>query len=119
MRGERPIGARLLLAATSVVLSLTVAELFVRFFLAERVDTALLRARLAETEIHFFAEPVEDPKLFFGLKPNLDIDYGGTRLRTGPDAYRLPSQPRASHAGAARIAVLGDSSSFGWRASYE
>jgi hypothetical protein len=111
--------ATLLLAVISVVISCTAAESYVRLFLFERVDTAFLRARLAETEIHTFAEPVADPELYFALKPNLDIRFGGSRLRTGPDAYRIPSRPRAFSPHAARVAVLGDSSAFGWRVNYE
>ena len=111
--------ATLLLAVISVVLSCAAAESFVRLFLSEHVDTALLRARLAEIAIDIFAEPVADPELFFALKPNLDVQFGGSRIRTGPDAYRIPIRPRAFNADAARVAVLGDSSAFGWRVNYE
>ncbi len=66
-----------------------------------------------------FFQPSQDPAIYYELKPNVRMKFCGGLIVTGPEQYRIPSQPRVISPEAVRVAVIGDSSSFGWGVDYE
>lgn len=52
-----------------------------------------------------------DPRLWWKLRPRMDLPFGGVRVRTGRDGFRGADPRPASR----NVLCLGDSTSFGWR----
>lgn len=120
MDKKKNLASGILLAALSVLCSLLLAETYIRLLLKDHVDTELLKSSLERASIKSFIQPSENPQLYFELKPNLDIDFQGSSIVTDANGYRISKKPQAEmQEGAVRIAVLGDSTSFGWRVDYE
>ncbi|MCZ6649988.1 MAG: SGNH/GDSL hydrolase family protein, partial [Acidobacteria bacterium] len=53
-----------------------------------------------------------DPFLFWRMRPNLDVDFGGMPLRTNAGGFR--DGPQSRRAGQPLVVCLGDSTTFGW-----
>ena len=53
-----------------------------------------------------------DPFLFWRMRPNLDVDFGGMPLRTNAGGFR--DGPQSRRAGRPLVVCLGDSTTFGW-----
>ncbi|MFG0318584.1 MAG: SGNH/GDSL hydrolase family protein [Planctomycetota bacterium JB042] len=102
------------------LIGLLAAEVLVRVFAAAEVDVARLRAERVPGYLAPFTRYSDDPALYYELRPHLDEDWGGVRLRTDADGLRIPTPgappPRA---GAVRLAVVGASVTFGHRVAYE
>jgi lysophospholipase L1-like esterase len=108
----------LLLSLVSLLFSLLLMEVAVRVFFFEHVDTDALTAQLAATSVSESIQPSTDPNIHFELRPGLDIEFQGERLVTSAEGIRVaPGSPTAAQ-GALRVAVIGDSTSFGWRVAY-
>jgi lysophospholipase L1-like esterase len=107
---------KILVVAGSLLLSLAAAEAYVRWFRSDLVDTNVLRARLTEGSIAPLIQPTNSPGLIYELKPNNSTRLLTSQINTGPEGYRIDpdATPPAAGAGIPRIAVLGDSTSFGW-----
>ncbi len=104
---------KILVVAGSLLLSLAAAEAYVRWFRSDLVDTNVLRARLTEGSIAHLIQPTNSPGLIYELKPNNSARLLASQVNTGPEGYRIDPDAAPPAAGA-RIAVLGDSTSFGW-----
>jgi hypothetical protein len=113
----------LLLSGLSVGITFLILELFVRLFFLHEVDPSILRRRVAATSVRNLLRPSADPVLFTELKPGLEQLFHGCMVVTGPDGYRIasaaPETAASLPAARLRIAVLGDSSSFGWGVNYD
>ncbi len=116
---KRPLARKTLLALASAATSLVCAEACVRLLYRDQVDTELMMARLRAASIKDIKQPSEDPILYFELRPNVRTQIRDSSLIIGPDGYRVPSQQVNVPANAVRVAVVGDSSSFGWGVNYE
>lgn len=114
------LGWKVAVATASFLLSVVAAEAYVRWFKSDLVDTNVLRARLAEGSIAHLIQPTNSPGLIYELKPNNSGRLLASQINTGPDGYRIDpdAAPRADGARIARIAVVGDSTSFGWGVEY-
>jgi lysophospholipase L1-like esterase len=110
-----------LLAALSLALCLVVLEMCVRVFFHDEVDTLALRQRLGRHSIRIVVEPSPDPTVFFDLRPNLRLTFAGSLVVTAAGRYRISGAegPAARAPAQVRIAVLGDSTPFGWGVAYE
>jgi len=114
----------LLISAIALALTLSGLEIGVRWFFPDEVDPDVLQEQLQGSSVRALVEPSTDPALFFELKPSLRVWAQGTWMITSPDRFRIsPPKPRAasatSEAPRYRIAIVGDSTSFGWGVSYD
>lgn len=119
-RRERLSGV--LVVVISLAASLLMAEAGVRVFLKRLVDTELLRAKLDETSIKPLIQLTSDMEIFYELKPGLRTKFRGSSVFTDAEGVRVSGRggsPPDTRTGAGRIAVLGDSTSFGFRIEYD
>jgi len=123
MAGTRSRQKHLLLGSLVLVSSLIactlIGEALTRIFLKRHVDTELLRANLDQTNIKVLIQPNEDPDLMYELRPGMDIMFQGSRVVTDISGVRVGSKLSDSPDNAIRIALIGDSTAFGWRVNYE
>ena len=115
----------LLLTLVSGVVGVLLAEGAVRVFWPGQWDTERLRESYEESFISSFVRLSEEPGLYFELRPGIDVRWLGTRIVTDEKGYcRIPPGSKAKQRGdepgdVVRVALLGDSVSFGWRVNYE
>jgi lysophospholipase L1-like esterase len=107
---------RLLFALATVLLFLAGAEGLARLLPAPSTATAggaALRfeqnPELQEGNARFW-QP--DPLLFWRMRPDLQVDFGGMPLRTNASGFRDPAHVR--DANRPLVICLGDSTTFGW-----
>lgn len=102
-------------AALTLLASLLAAELCVRLRFADEVDAARLQAREEATRITPFVRRSLDPELGFELAPGVELEWHGTHVRIHPEEpRRIERGPEPAEEGALRLAVIGDSTAFGW-----
>jgi len=114
--------ARLWLFFGSLIWSLAACEIVVRIAFADEIDTYLLRERNARTNFESFTRPSSHPGLLYEFKPAVSVEWGGCRVVTDAEGFARISPRETTTAcgpGSVRIALLGDSTSFGWRVEYE
>ena len=115
----RTLRQKLLLAVVATVTALLCAEACVKVFFLDQVDTELMLQHLRRWSIRDLKRPLEDPRIGFDLKPDLNQVVRGVLYRTSSDGRRIPEHPTNTPGDAVRFAVVGDSSSFGWGVAYE
>lgn len=113
------VGRKLLTAFATLALLLLVGELGARVFLRSRWDTERLKAQLGRTSIRSLIELDDDPHIRYRLRKNLDTTYQESRVFTDASGVRVGSSPQGDPGQSIRVALLGDSSPFGWRVDYE
>lgn len=109
-------GGKLILAAASAVAALLVAEGALR--LAPQGSEIYQQAaprQVASPDFAHLLEPDPDPRLRMRLRPGLDADFKGTRVRTNAAGFRGPELRDGTY----RIAAIGDSVMFGWGVAEE
>jgi hypothetical protein len=113
----------LLLGLVAFLACAAALEMTVRVFFFNEVDTAILRRALEGSSVRTLIEPSDDPILAFDLKANLRVFSQGTWVISGPGRFRIAASGRDADDGLPaehiRIAVLGDSTSFGWGVAYD
>ena len=115
-------GARqnLLLLAGSIVVTLGAAEIGVRLLFREEIDTEFLITLDQQLEIGAFVRPADDPRLLYELEPGVRTTwYGVTVVISDDGCCRVSPKPSPTRAGARKVALLGDSTAFGWRVEYD
>jgi lysophospholipase L1-like esterase len=117
------LAATLVLGAVSLGISLLAAELVVRIFLADRVSTEKVDEQLRERSIAALVRPSQDPALYYELRPDLDTTFRGRHVFTSDSSYRISRAAFEGGAsaleGAVQVALVGDSTAFGWGVEYE
>ena len=111
---------KVVVITASLLLSLAAGETYVRVFRNDLVDSNVLRERLKEGSIAHLIRPTTAPGLVYDLIPNHSARLLASQIVTGPEGYRIDpdAAPAVTSAPAARIAFVGDSSSFGWGVEY-
>ncbi len=102
-----------------LVCSLLAAEFVVRTFFRNAVDTECLRASLKANSIAAIVEKSDDPVLGYELIPGKDCEFKGARVAISAGRYRCSPGSVTNLAPAVRVAVIGDSTAFGWGVEYE
>lgn len=100
------------------IVGLLLAEIVLRLFFTELFDKYKLREIQAITSVKDLAAPSANPEIHFELKPRIRANFHGSLVVTDEHGRRVPDTPRNIFENAIRVAVLGDSTSFGWRVDY-
>ena len=118
-RWRRNLVVNGLLVLGSVALVTLATELAFRLYFHGTLSTPYLQEQIDHTWLGEFTRPSAQADLRYELKPDVDLNWGGVRLVTSSDGRRIsPAHPAPLHP-ALKVAILGDSSSFGWGVSYE
>ena len=118
-RSARSLRARLLLLFGAVAVSLGICEAIIRLAYAHEVDIEQLRARNDATLFGSFTRPSAHPELLYELRPATDVPWQGCRVVTDAEGHARIAADATPTPGAVRVALLGDSTAFGWRVEYE
>ncbi len=123
MGNPRSTRRRLRTTLLALLAGLLLAEGGVRLLLPHETETRLLARQLEQVSLDSVTRPSADPALYFELRPGLDLVVDGARVVTDALGCRVPATPappRPPGAGAPlRLAVLGASTSYGFRLPYE
>jgi lysophospholipase L1-like esterase len=106
--------AGLFVLAVSTLLTLLALELVIRIFWRAEIDPQLMRQRLANANIGPITQPSQTPALVYELRPGIDVTWQDVRVRTSDDGCCRVGDGGMEAPQGLRIAVLGDSTSFGW-----
>jgi lysophospholipase L1-like esterase len=116
-RRKATLGARLLLATGTLLLTLVPLEWMARRHFAER-DLRLADARAVpadrELELLDLVAPSKHRDLVYELKPSLAGSFQGVPYRSNAHGMRDAELAAEPPAGGYRVALLGDSFSFAW-----
>lgn len=111
------------LIVASIVVSFGLLEIFARVKFSDEVGNAALHDRLKNTMVGAFIQPSAIPGLLYELKPEISVEWQGVTVATSRDSCRIQTlaelEPPPCVGSPLRIAVMGDSTSFGWRVEYE
>jgi len=111
---------RALVVLVALALGALMLEGIVRIVWRDEVDTRTLREAVEARRIGALKRYAGDPVLYYELEPSLDTTFGGARVVTSPDGRRVAEDARGPPpADAVRLAVLGDSTCFGWKVPFE
>jgi lysophospholipase L1-like esterase len=118
----RRIAPRLLLLISSSLLGLLLAELAARAFFRSEFDSDLIAEQNAKTSFGAFTRPSRVPGLVYELRARTRLAWNDLPLLAISDhgPYRISETGETTPPeNALRIAVLGDSTSFGWRVPFD
>jgi lysophospholipase L1-like esterase len=117
-RSRKALYIAVIIAAPLLCL-LVSGEMAVRVFFKDQVDTQRLRARLGANSIAVIVTNSDDPVLEFELIPGRTCEFKGARVTISAEGCRRSSLSGTNPPPAVRVAVLGDSTAFGWGVEYE
>jgi hypothetical protein len=103
----------------TLVVVLVAGEVVARVFLRSHWDTESLKNQLGHTSIRSLIELDDDVHVRYRLRKRLDTSYQESRVITDDSGVRIGASPQGDSAGSIRVALLGDSTPFGWRVDYE
>lgn len=118
-RGRRGFGANLLLMTAALSVFLVTLEIGVRLVLGDMVDTEALQEALDQTSIRQIIQPSGNRELFYELRPNLSTRFRESIVHTSEEGYRIAAVEADLPEDRIRVALLGDSTPFGYRVDYE
>lgn len=110
------------MAAGALLGTLLAAEVFTRVWFTGFFDTETIAASQAEQRFWRYRALSDDPLLYYELKASLQMTFGGMPVRTDANGRRVPDEPPSATdrppGEPVRLAMLGDSSAFGWKVAY-
>jgi len=101
----------------TIVFSFFLGEIFVRVFFNQFVDSKILCAQFMN--VAPYIESSENPILRYQLKKGLETETWGLPVITDSDGCRSTTTTVENKTNAIKIAIVGDSSAFGWGVKYE
>lgn len=123
MARPTPTRRRILTTLLALLAGMGLVEGGVRLLLPHETDTRLLARRLEQASLDSVTRPSADPGLYFELRPGLDRVVDGARVVTDALGCRVPvAPPPPPPRGAGpplRLAVVGASTSYGFRLPWE
>ena len=113
-------GLMCLLPLFSLLAVCLVLEFIVRVVFHEELDIKMLEKNVRRTSLGAFTRPSENLNRFYELTPGTAIKWNGVSLDISKNGlYRIPGRPEeVVPENALRIALMGDSTSFGWAVPY-
>lgn len=122
-RSSRSEGrARWFVALGAALIALLAGEIVTRVAFESLVDSGQLASEQAEQRFWRHRVRSDDDLLYYELRPDLTMNFGGVPVRTNSEGRRVPDQPTPAAPRPAgdplRLALIGDSSSFGWKVTY-
>lgn len=108
-----------LAACASLFLTFAAGEAAARVFLRRLWDTEALAAQLRQVSVKSLITLLDDPERMYGLRPDLDTEFLGSRVVTDSSGVRVGASKAPEPDGSIRVALIGDSTSFGWRVQHE
>ncbi len=112
----------IILLLGAIILTLFLLEGFVRYQFHDDVDTTYLQQLVDSTRISSFTRPSANKDIVYEFIPNIRVQWKGVTVASSKDGCCRISAARPtppSPPGAFRLAVIGDSTAFGWRVEYE
>ena len=122
IRKTSPATATVILLITSILSSLFLAELFIREHYPKEIDTKALQQDIDNTRISSFTRPSNNRDIVYEFIPDVQTQWQGVTVRSSKDGYyRISAKaPRTySTDNTFKLAVVGDSTAFGWKVQYE
>ena len=110
--------AKLALLGVSIFIALLICEVAVRLWFGVRLDSD----RAPDVPyLSDYAQPSEHPELHYQLKPGIDVlTWGDTRVLTDEWGHTRVGERHPVHeVPEFKLAIVGDSTSFGWKVQYE
>jgi lysophospholipase L1-like esterase len=117
-RSRKALYVAIIILAPLICISLC-GEFAVRSFRKQEVDTERLRADLKANSIAAIVENSDDAVLGIELIPGKVCEFKNATVTISPEGYRCSSHTGTNPPPAVRVAVLGDSTAFGWGLEYE
>lgn len=104
----------------ALVLGFVLGEIVVRVFFRDEIDIDRARERQEEPYIGNLIEPAANPELLYQLRMGLLEEWRGVLVATSEtEPRRISTFLDAPAKPAIRVALVGDSSAFGWAIEYE
>jgi lysophospholipase L1-like esterase len=117
-RRKRPFAVPLLFGV-SLLVGLLIAEFAVRLLFDDEINTKTLGSGQDQLWVVDLTQTSEHPDLIYEIRPSVDLDDLDYRVVTSSDAIRIAPDATPTANPDIKIALLGDSSSFGWWVNYE
>jgi hypothetical protein len=105
--------------SVSLLVAFLLLEIGVRVFFGEEVDSNSLAEHLASIAPGPVMAPSRNVRKGFELLPSYSGKMGPNILRTDAEGFRIGRKHGVSSPPALRVALLGDSTAFGWNVNYE
>lgn len=119
-RGRR--GLRWVIALGALLVTLLVGEVVTRVWFPSWFDAEMIAAEQAGQKFWVHRALSDDSRLYYELRPDLQMSFGGVPVHTSSDGRRVPDTPVTDADRPAgepvRLALIGDSSSFGWKVTF-
>lgn len=77
-------------------------------------DDAVTNGKPGNTPLRHIIYPQSDDKIIYDLRPDLDVKFQRVNVKTNSCGMRSPERPMVKSPNTYRIALLGDSFTFGW-----
>jgi len=115
-------GSRWLIALGALLVTLIAGEIVTRVWYPSWFDAETIAAEQAGQKFWVHRALSDDSRLYYELRPDLQMSFGGVPVHTSSAGRRVPDAPATDTLRPSgeplRLALIGDSSSFGWKVAF-